>query len=175
MWSNYCTYDYAWNCTALPCQIHGQPWACILTLESISQRHHHLYLRVQGKSDCPEKHVNGQISTACTGIFSVPVNYILIIRIFHGCEMRIEKSVLRSTVWHHEALPNDAKQLTRGTDFSTMIDFFSCIPFDLQRLILMIKVAINESRSYTLTSAILKVGVVCDVAIMSTPNMITTQ
>ena len=61
--------------------------------------------------------------------------------IFHGCEVRIEKPV-------------------RGTDFpihhqTAMINYFPCIPFDLQLL-----VAINESRSYTLTSAILKVDCV---------------
>ena len=33
---------------------------------------------------------------------------------------------------------------------------------------------INESRSYTLTSAILKFDVVCDVAMSSTPNVLTT-
>ena len=36
-------------------------------------------------------------------------------------------------------------------------------------------VAINESRSYTLTSTILKVEVVCDVAMRSTPNVLTTE
>ena len=29
-----------------------------------------------------------------------------IIRILHGCEMQIENSVPRVTVWHHEALPS---------------------------------------------------------------------
>ena len=32
-----------------------------------------------------------------------------IIRILHECEVLIEKSVPRVTVWHHEALPSDAK------------------------------------------------------------------
>ena len=32
------------------------------------------------------------------------------IRILHWCEVRIENSVPRVTVWHHEALPSDAKQ-----------------------------------------------------------------
>ena len=36
-------------------------------------------------------------------------------------------------------------------------------------------VAINELRSYMLTSAILKVDVVCDVAMTSTPNILTTD
>ena len=32
------------------------------------------------------------------------------IRMLHGCEVRIENSVPRVSVWHHEALPSDAKQ-----------------------------------------------------------------
>ena len=36
-------------------------------------------------------------------------------------------------------------------------------------------VAINESRSYTLTFAILTFDVVCDVAMTSTPNALTTE
>ena len=47
---------------------------------------------------------------------------------------------------------------------TTMIDSFSCIPFDFN-----VGGAINESRSYTLTS------VICDVAMTSTPNVITTE
>ena len=38
-----------------------------------------------------------------------------------------------------------------------------------------IEVAINESRSYNLTSAVLKIDVVCDVAMTSTPNVLTTE
>ena len=36
-------------------------------------------------------------------------------------------------------------------------------------------VAINESCFFTLTSAILKVDVFCDVAMTSTPNVLTTE
>ena len=36
-------------------------------------------------------------------------------------------------------------------------------------------VAINELCSYTLTSSILKVDVVCDVTMMSTPSILTTE
>ena len=64
----------------------------------------------------------------------------------------------RVTVWHHKTLHQ-----------TTIIDSFSCIPFDFN-----VKVAINESCSYTLTSAILKVGVVCDVAMTSTPKVLMT-
>ena len=38
-----------------------------------------------------------------------------------------------------------------------------------------IEVAINESRYYTLTPTILKVDVICDVAMTSTPNVLTTE
>ena len=38
-----------------------------------------------------------------------------------------------------------------------------------------IGVTINESRSYTLTSAILKFDVICDVAMTSAPNVLTTE
>ena len=34
---------------------------------------------------------------------------LLFIRILHECEVLIEKSVPRVTVWHHEAPPSDAK------------------------------------------------------------------
>ena len=38
-----------------------------------------------------------------------------------------------------------------------------------------IGVAVNESHSFTLTSAILKIDVVCDVAMTSTPKVLTTE
>ena len=31
------------------------------------------------------------------------------IRMFHGCEVRIENSVMRGAVRHQEAVPSDAK------------------------------------------------------------------
>ena len=40
------------------------------------------------------------------------------VRTFHGCEEWIEKSVPRVFVRHHEAVPSDAEQWSRGTDFS---------------------------------------------------------
>ena len=49
------------------------------------------------------------------------------------------KNCLRVFVWHHKAMLSDAKRWSRGTDFSPnnhMIDSFSCVPFDLQHLIL---------------------------------------
>ena len=51
-----------------------------------------------------------------------------------------------------------------------MIDSFSCIPFDFN-----VGITINESRYYTLTSAILKFDVVCDVIMTSTTNVLTTE
>ena len=57
-----------------------------------------------------------------------------IIRIFHGCEVRIENSIVSATVWHQDAFPSDAKLWLRGTEFSirTIFDSFSCIPFDFE-------------------------------------------
>ena len=40
------------------------------------------------------------------------------IRIIHECEVRIKKIRPRVTVWHYEAVPSDAKQWSRGKDFS---------------------------------------------------------
>ena len=39
------------------------------------------------------------------------------IRILHGYEVRIENSVPKVTVWHHEALPINAKQCPEGRNF----------------------------------------------------------
>ena len=36
------------------------------------------------------------------------------IRIWHECEVRMDKSVPRVTVWHREALSSDAKQIPEG-------------------------------------------------------------
>ena len=44
-----------------------------------------------------------------------------------------------------------------------------CVPFDLQRLIF------NESHSHTLTSTIMKVDVVCEVTMTSSPNVLMTE
>ena len=57
-----------------------------------------------------------------------------IIRILHGCEVRIENSISRVTIWHHEALLSDGKLILRDEIFypqrTLMFDSFSCIPFD---------------------------------------------
>ena len=46
-----------------------------------------------------------------------------IIRIYHECEGRIEKSVPRISVWNHEA----CRVMTNG-DFEGRMDSFSCSP-----------------------------------------------
>ena len=88
------------------------------------------------------------------------------IRIFQECEVGIEKSVRGSlfgitwqTSWCQTVILRDWFFYPHQT---TMIDSFSCIPFDLPMFDFNVGVAINESCSLTLTSAILKVDVVCD-------------
>ena len=44
-----------------------------------------------------------------TSTRSITCNRRQNIRIFHECEVLIEKSVSRVIVWHQEALPSDAK------------------------------------------------------------------
>ena len=66
--------------------------------------------------------------------------------IFHGCEVRIENPSHGITVWHRSSI----KQWFFYPHQTTMMDSFSYMPFDLHR-----GVVINESLSYTLTSAIL--------------------
>ena len=94
------------------------------------------------------------------------------------------KILLRVTVWHHEALPSYAKHCrSQEKDFSirsymcqtTMIRFFFLHSFWSPVFDINLGVAINESLFYTLTSAILKVDIVCDVAMTSTPNILTGE
>ena len=97
-----------------------------------------------------------------------------IIRIFHGCEMRIEKSVRGSLLGI--TMPNSDPE---GWNFlSTPINqdiFFFLHTFSSTWYDYSVGVAINELHSSTLTSAILKVDVVCYVAMMSSsPNVLTT-
>ena len=71
-----------------------------------------------------------------------------ILLILHGCEVRIDNSIPKVTAWHHEAVPSDAKQRSRGTESrgteflsapnTHMFDFFSCIPFDFKCFILKV-------------------------------------
>ena len=75
------------------------------------------------------------MDTALAGIKVGISQVIMIIRIFHECEVLIDKSVLRVTVWHHEALPSDAKLYPRDRFLdqylTIMIDSFSCTPMGI--------------------------------------------
>ena len=95
-------------------------------------------------------------------------NYIVsclfdFIRILHECEVWIENSVPRITVWHHEAVPSDAKQWSWGTEFSVrtehsiILDSFSCIPFSFKCLIL--KVAFYTTHSDVDVGHFLKIDI----------------
>ena len=57
-------------------------------------------------------------SARCGGMLPFAVPWLILnvwnIRICHECEVWIDKSVPRVTVWHHEALPSDAKQWPEG-------------------------------------------------------------
>ena len=54
------------------------------------------------------------------------------IKIYHECEGRIEKSVPRIAVWHHEACRVITNGDTKGRIFLTRIkDYFSCSPLFL--------------------------------------------
>ena len=87
------------------------------------------------------------------------------IRICLGCEVRIEKSIRGSMfgITIFLSAPNNHER------FFFLHTFWSPA-FDFN-----VGVAINESCSYTLTSTILKTDVVCDVAMTSTRNVITTE
>ena len=73
----------------------------------------------------------------------------------------------RVTVWHHEgriflSAPNNHDR------FFFLHTLWSPAFFN-------VGVKINESHSYMLTSAILKVDVICDIAMTSSPNVLTTE
>ena len=104
-----------------------------------------------------------------------------IIRIFHGCEVRIEKSVRWVTVWHHEALPKAewcqtviSKERIFLSAPNNHDRFFFLHTFWSQAFDFNLGVAIDMSLSLKLPSAIMKVDV-CDVAMTSTPNFLTTE
>ena len=94
-----------------------------------------------------------------------------IIKIFHGWEERIEKSVPRSLFgrvmpnsdpkgWYFLSAPdNHDRFFFLHTLWSPAFDF-------------NVGDEINESHSYTLTSAILKVDLLYDVALTSSPNVL---
>ena len=54
-----------------------------------------------------------------------------IVRIYHNCEGRVEKSVTRIAVWHHEACRVMTNSDPEGRIFHTLTRitfFFSCSP-----------------------------------------------
>ena len=94
------------------------------------------------------------------------------IRIFHGCEVRTEKKKRpRVTVWHHEALPSDPEGQIFLYAPNNLDRFFFLQTFGSPEFDFNVAVAINvnnKSPSCALTSAILKVDVILDVAMTST-------
>ena len=95
-----------------------------------------------------------------------------IIRIFYGCEVRIEKSVLGSLFGITKlcrVMPNSDSEGRSFLSTSNNHDRFFFL-----HIFWSPTGTINELRSYTLTSAILKVDVICDVAKTSAPKALTT-
>ena len=102
---------------------------------------------------------------------------VKIIRIFHGCEVWIEKSIQGSLFgitrlclvmsnsdpkgWIFPAAPNNH-------DRFVFLHTFWSPAFEFN-----VGVTISKSSSYMLASDILKVDVVCDVAMTSTPDILT--
>ena len=101
-----------------------------------------------------------------------------IIRIFHGCEVRIEKPIRGSLFVITRLCRLMPNSVPGGRIFLSAPNshdrFFFLHTFLSSAFYFNVRVAINESRIYTLTFTILKVDVVCDVAMTSTPNALTT-
>ena len=100
-----------------------------------------------------------------------------IIRIFHGSEVQVEKNVRRSLFGITRLCPVMPDSDPEGQTFL-------CAPNNHDRFFFLhtlgsqdfnTGITINESHSYTLTSAILKVDIVCDVTMTSSPNVLTTK
>ena len=83
------------------------------------------------------------------------------------------------TVWHLEALRvmpySDPEEWIFLAAPSSHDRFFFLYTFWSLAFDFTVGVGINESRSYTLTSVILKFEVLCDVAMTSAPNILTTE
>ena len=69
-----------------------------------------------------------------------------IIRIFHGCEVRKENSVPRVIVRHHEVLPSDAEQLSRGAVFLFALNIHG--GFFFLHTIRFLKLYLNHSTTF---------------------------
>ena len=97
----------------------------------------------------------------------------------YGCEVSIEKSVWGSLFgimrlcW---VMPNsDPEGRIFLSALHTYDRFFFLHSLRVPGSDFNVEVAMNESCSYTLMSAILKIDGRCDVAITSTPNVLTTE
>ena len=84
----------------------------------------------------------------------------------------------RVTFWHHEALPSDGNNSVPAVG-----QIFLSAPNNHDRFIFFWSpmfgfnsgVTISKSRSYMWTSAKLKIDVVCNIAMMSTPKVLMTE
>ena len=74
----------------------------------------------------------------------------------------------RDTVWDHRG--QIFLSALNNHDGFFFLHIFQSLAFDVN-----IEVAINEPRSFTLTSTILKFDVICDIALTSVPNVLTTS
>ena len=101
-----------------------------------------------------------------------------IIRIFHGWEVRIEKSVRESLFGITRLCRVMFNSNPEGRIFLSAPNnydrFFFSHTFWSPAFDFNVEVTINESRYYTLTSDLLKVDVICDVA-MTNSNSLTTE
>ena len=98
------------------------------------------------------------------------------IRIFHGCEVQIEKSVRGSLFGIKTLFRVMLNRIPRDRSVANIHDrFFFLHTFSSPTVDFNAEVAINEWSSYTLMSAILKTDVVCDVPITSIPNILMTE
>ena len=101
-------------------------------------------------------------------------------RIFHGCEARIEKSILGSLFGITRLCRVMPKCDPEGRIFLSAPNnhdrFCFLQTFCSPALDCNVEVAPNEPCSYTLMSTIVKVDVMtCDVTMMSTPNILMTE
>ena len=126
------------------------------------------------KLDCVTQEVQ-----EVTYLFTKSILAKQIIKIFHGCEVRIEKSVRGSLFGITRlcrVMPNSDPE---GPIFLSAPNnhdrFFFLRTFWSPAFDFSVGVAINKSHSYTLMSAILKVAVICDVAVTSTHSVLTTE
>ena len=104
---------------------------------------------------------------------------MFIIRVFHGCDVRKGESVRGSLFGITRlcrVMPNSDPEGRSFLSVPSNYDrFFFLHTFWSPAFNFNAGIAINKWCSYTLASAVLRVGVVCDVAMTSTPNVLMTQ